>query len=198
MLEKLLFLKPTNKKRTRRKEEEVLKKTALCFGIFSLSRRPPPLPLSLNKKTREEEEEGVLKPPLCFHAYSSALWEGSLIRLAGAAGPGLHPGTCRTSSGLHQSPAGRPRETAFCLRSRSPETRLRGAPTHSQRSAYPAKRREKRLRFYYITYYNLTIALYLLIVANEPSFSPLIKNCVTSPNCVSIISGMKFVNAALQ
>lgn len=195
MLEKLLFLKPTNKKRTRRKEEEVLKKTALCFGIFSLSRRPPPLPLSLNKKTREEEEEGVLKPPLCFHAYSSALWEGSLIRLAGAAGPGLHPGTCRTSSGLHQSPAGRPRETAFCLRSRSPETRLRGAPTHSQRSAYPAKRREKR--FYYITYYNLTIALYLLIVANEPSFSPLIKNCVTS-NCVSIISGMKFVNGALQ
>lgn len=189
MLEKLLFLKPTNKKRTRRKEEEVLKKTALCFGIFSLSRRPPPLPLSLNKKTREEEEEeGVLKPPLCFHAYSSALWEGSLIRLAGAAGPGLHPGTCRTSSGLHQSPAGRPRETAFCLRSRSPETRLRGAPTHSQRSAYPAKRREKRLSFYY----NLTIALYLLIVANEPSFSPLIKNCV------SIISGMKFVNAALQ
>lgn len=54
MLEKLLFLKPTNKKRTRRKEEEVLKKTALFWHLFTL----PPSSSSASELKQENQRGG--------------------------------------------------------------------------------------------------------------------------------------------
>lgn len=55
MLEKLLFLKPTNKKRTRRKEEEVLKKNSTLFWhLFTL----PPSSSSASELKQENQRGG--------------------------------------------------------------------------------------------------------------------------------------------
>lgn len=80
-----------------------------------------------------------LHVPLVSHA-ARTKW----IRRAGAEDPGRCPDPAGSSSGLHPSPAGRPRGTASCPRSPSPETKLRAAQTRSRRSLCPVRRGEKK------------------------------------------------------
>lgn len=123
--------------------EEAAELSILCLTSCSLH-----LLLFCLKKARGEgkEEEDCFEPPLCFPpsiSYSSATQEEDEIRRAGAGDPGRCPGPGGSSSGLRRNPHGQPRGRASCRQLGSPETRLRAAPTRSQRWTYPAMKREK-------------------------------------------------------